>query len=164
MKITNKHTFFWNDEFSNWHPSEFTVQGMTFNCGEQWMMYGKAKLFGDDEAAALIMNSKDPREIKKLGKTVKNFDLEEWTNMSHELVKLGLREKYMQNEPLYLLLMSTGDTTLVEASPYDKIWGIGMSEDHPDVNDESKWQGENRLGVVLTELRDEFSRVEASDL
>lgn len=161
MKVTNKHTFFWNEEFSNWHLSNFKVKGITFNSGEQWMMYGKAKLFKDDETAALIMKSKDPREIKKLGKLVKNFDLEEWTNRSHDIVKFGLRQKFLQNDALYEMLLNTGDTTLVEASPYDKIWGIGMSEDHPDIDDESKWQGENRLGAVLTELRDDFAKSDA---
>lgn len=156
MSSTEKFTFFWETRspFSQWHPSDFTVEGVEFNCAEQYMMYQKAQLFKDEQIARQILLTKKPRDQKALGRKVRNFDTTVWNNHCKQIVYDANYAKFTQNEALKEALFATVGTTLVEASPYDKIWGIGLTADHPDAQDKSKWQGTNWLGEVLNQLRD----------
>ena len=119
-------------------------------------MYGKAKLFDDNKIADKIMASKNVREQKSLGREVKNFDLEIWTENAIDIVYKGNKAKFEQNKDYLELLLSTKGKTLVEASPTDKVWGIGLTADDTDANNILKWKGTNWLGIVLTELRQEL--------
>lgn len=151
----NKFTFFWQSAspFSNWYPSTFSLDGYTYNCSEQYMMHKKALLFGDTEVAQLIMEQTNPRLQKALGREVRNFDPAIWTAKCEEIMVYGLVAKFLSTPLLKKTLLDTGDTILVEASPYDKVWGIGMLESDPCATDPTQWEGQNLLGKVLMEAR-----------
>jgi ribA/ribD-fused uncharacterized protein len=159
MRITDRHIFFWSSIYSNWHPCEFTVDGITFNCSEQYFMYKKALHFNDNENANKILLESHPREQKKLGKKVRNFNTDEWDLASYEIMVEAVYEKFNQNDDLKHQLLKTGDKVLVEASPYDIIWGIGMSEEDDMILDEKNWKGKNLLGKALCEVRERLSVV-----
>lgn len=142
--------------FSNFTKSTFIVDGVNFACGEQWMMAAKARLFDDIEIYNKILRTSTPTQIKKLGRQVKNFDDDVWKSQRYGLVKTGLLEKFRQNQAYKELLISTGDQIIVEASPTDKIWGVGLKETDPKIHDPSKWKGLNLLGKVLMEIRQEL--------
>lgn len=159
MKDYNKYTFFYKtrNPFSNWHPAKFTDQnGVQYTCSEQYMMYQKAMLFGDSEIAQEILRSPDPKEQKELGRKVKGFNSEVWEMHAKRIVYDGCVLKFTQNQRLLDELMSTVGTLLVEASPYDKVWGIGLGEDDPRIHDPANWQGKNWLGEILTMLREDL--------
>lgn len=138
---------------SNWYKSEFTVDGVKFINSEQWMMYQKAKTFGDDEIAQKILTSTSPSEIKGLGRKVRNYDDTIWNGVRQILVYEGLKAKFEQNQDLAKQLLDTGDDILVECNPTDNIWAIHMAEDDPRVKDISQWQGQNLLGFTLMLVR-----------
>ncbi len=151
-------TFFFTEAspFSQWHRCHFVVEGHTFNCAEQFMMHGKAVLFGDADMAARILEADHPRTHKALGRKVANFDGAVWERERLRIVKDGNRAKFTQNEELLAQLFATKGTLLVEASPFDRIWGIGLGANNPRAKDPAQWKGKNLLGYVLTELRDEL--------
>lgn len=151
-------TFFWGKgtPFSNWTKSTFRFAGEDWNCSEQTMMWFKAFLFGDMETADKIRKTSDPREQKALGRTVKGFDQKVWEKKAVEIMVPALCAKFLQNEAFYKALEATIGTTLVEASPFDTVWGIGLSEDDPRAWDKSTWLGKNLLGVCLMEARKEL--------
>ena len=152
------YTFFFTEAspFSQWYRCTFVVDGRTFGCAEQFMMHGKAMLFADPETAAKIVAADHPRDHKALGRKVHGFDDKAWRDARERIVKDGNRAKFTQNAELLALLLATRGTTLVEASPFDKIWGIGLAATDPRANDPAKWRGGNLLGKILTELRDEL--------
>lgn len=156
--MTEGLTLFWGGPFSQWHPSDFVMFKQKFNCAEQFMMAYKALKFRDFGAYKAIMKSDNPRKQKAIGRKVKNFNVDEWAKIARDIVRQGSIAKYTQNLDLCKELVNTYPTTLVEASPYDKIWGIGLSEYSPEALDRSKWQGKNWLGQVLTEVRDSIMR------
>jgi len=156
---------FWrvSDEFgcfAQWYKSNFTIDGITYCCAEQYMMSKKALLFGDNETNDQIMRSKDARNIKHLGRQVSNFDQEKWSENCEEIVYQGNLAKFTQNENIKNKLLSTGDAIIVEASPLDSIWGIGISAENlltPDGELKipvEQWQGSNLLGKALMRVRD----------
>lgn len=147
-------TFFSRDEFSQWHLQDFTVDGIVYNCAEQFMMAQKARLFGDKETEAKIMASTSPKEQKALGRLVANFDPEIWNANAKAIVFRGNYAKFTQNPDLLAKLAATDGTTLVEASPWDKIWGIGLDADDPRASDRSTWLGTNWLGETITDVRE----------
>ena len=149
--------------FSQWWMSDFWFQGLRYCCMEQCMMAGKASLFKDTEAFDLIRASTDPKEIKALGRGVRSFNEKLWNEVKYPLVLTGNYNKFVQNDDLRNFLLSTGNRILVEASPYDKIWGIGLSADDPRAKDPRAWNGENLLGFALMEVRDEIRRVYANE-
>lgn len=156
--MNKKYCFFWraNSPFSNWHKAKFIEDGIEYNCTEQYMMYKKAVLFGDTITANKILQEKFPGEQKRLGRTVKNFNDTVWKENCMNIVYEGNKLKFLQNPRLLEELLKTEGMTLVEASPYDTIWGIGMSEEEAKLVDESQWRGSNLLGKVLTKLRDDL--------
>lgn len=157
--MNKQYTFFYKTRspFSNWHPAIFEDEdGVEYNCTEQYMMYQKAKLFGDHETATEILDAMDPREQKALGRKVKGFVSSIWEANAKSIVYDGCKLKFTQNPHLLQKLFDTEGTLLVEASPYDKIWGIGLGEDDPRIHDPKNWQGTNWLGEILTRLRDDL--------
>ena len=150
------YMFFWGGMFSNWYISDdqFTVDGITYNCGEQYMMYQKAMTFNDKETAKKILDEIVPNEQKKLGRLVKNYNDSTWNRVRYNIVKRGLFAKFSQNENLKEYLLKYKGYQIVEASPYDRIWGIGYYEQDA-INNINNW-GENLLGKILTELAQEI--------
>jgi len=143
--ISMKYKFFWHGPLSNWHIADIVIDNTVFNCMEQYMMYMKALTFKDVETADKIMSVKTPKEQKALGRLVKNFDSANWDKVKCGIGKHGLIYKFQQhNVPLDKTL------TYIEASPYDRIWGIGFTEDKALAN-KSNW-GENLLGKLITEI------------
>lgn len=142
------------DMFSNWYIRDFKVKGITFNCGEQYMMFAKAKLFGDEKIAQAILLEKDPKEQKALGRKVSGFVQSIWDEKCVPIMIAGLTQKFLQHKDMGDALVKTDGTLLVEASKFDKIWGCGLDEKNPLIFDKSKWPGLNLLGErVLTKVR-----------
>ena len=159
MKITEKYVFFQRGIFSNWTKAPFCdpTNGLAFANSEQYFMYRKAILFGDTEMASEILKQgRSPMKAKVLGRKVRGFDPKKWDEEKYEIMKEANRLKYSQNPDLLKELISFGDRTIVEASPRDHIWGIGLGEDDPGLENEQNWRGQNLLGKVLTELAKEF--------
>jgi ribA/ribD-fused uncharacterized protein len=150
MKITNKHVFFWNGIYSQWHKALMTIDKIEYSSCEQYMMHQKALLFGDSEIAGLIMNESNPKEQKKYGRMIKGFDKTTWDKNCLAIVYEGNLAKFTQNAELREQMVSTENRIFVEASPFDTIWGIGLSEDAEGIDNPSYWQGLNLLGQALT--------------
>ena len=144
-------------EFSNWFRSEFEYDGKHFINSEQAFMYLKAKLFNDTDIIEKILKNGNPMICKNLGRCVKPFDPVLFDENKYQFMVDVLLAKFSGNPSLKKLLLDTGDAILVEASPKDKIWGIGMDLNHPDFNDSSKWKGQNLLGKALMEVRAKLS-------
>jgi ribA/ribD-fused uncharacterized protein len=159
MRRVGNFTLFFGaeDAFSNWHPCRFSYHVVDFRSVEQFMMFSKAKLFGDEDIAEAVLATHLPKEQKALGRKVRGFDLDTWKAKRESIVYVGCREKFAQHPGLRTLLLATAPTELVEASPYDVIWGVGLSEHHPDITDKSKWRGQNLLGQALMKVRDTLS-------
>jgi ribA/ribD-fused uncharacterized protein len=149
--------FFWDGPFSQWHPSPMTIDGGTYNCAEQYMMYIKAQIFEDEDTATKIMESQHPAQQKALGRKVKNFDKKKWDAIARLVVYKGNMNKFQQNDELRERLMETTGT-IVEASPHDPIWGIGLSENDPRCKSRDTWQGTNWLGEVVTAVREQLKK------
>ena len=159
MKVTDKYVFFWSGLFSNFAPIKEGIKfdGFRFPTSEHIFMYIKAKTFNDNEIAEKIKSAPDPKTAKSLGRKVRGFNEEVWKKHRDNAMKTAVQLKFnaspeFRNE---LLKEKYRNKTFVEASPYDRIWGIGMSMEDPNVNNESKWRGLNLLGNILTKLRDE---------
>lgn len=155
MKTRDGFLLFWGSEDwpSQWHLVDFEIDGRRYNCAEQWMMAEKARTFGDDRRLAMILAATSPREQKNVGRQVSNFDAQIWESKCKSVVFRGSHAKFTQNPDLERLLLETGDLRLVEASPSDRIWGIGLSEDHPDATRPGSWRGKNWLGKALMKVR-----------
>lgn len=168
-KNPEKFTFFWQapSPFSQFHPAKFHAKplfittpdddkGYTFLHCEQWMMFNKAKLFKDEKSAAMIIAATEPIQCKSLGRKVENFKEEIWKQENERIVLEGNRLKFTQNPSLLEKLRQTEGTTLVEASPRDRLYGIGLSANNPKSLNRSTWRGKNVLGELLTKLREEL--------
>ncbi|WP_440135425.1 NADAR family protein [Chitinophaga sancti] len=162
---TPKFCFFWKPEISEdgsitesclgqWWVAPFTVNGKTYLTAEHWMMAGKATLFGDTEIEKKILASPSPATVKALGRKVANFDPAKWDAAKREIVRQGNIHKFTQHPELKAFLLSTGKDVLVEASPLDRIWGIGLSATNENAAHPEKWRGQNLLGYALMEVRD----------
>jgi len=154
--MTQKFVFFWESDspFSNWYPQSFIHEEQEYNCSEQYMMFKKAMLFNDIEVAQLIMEQTSPRKQKMLGREVRGFDQNVWMIECEGIMVPGLVSKFTQDSYSHNRLIETGNATIVEASPYDKIWGIGMSKDDPRATNPAKWEGLNLLGKFLMKTRE----------
>lgn len=153
--MTPELVLFWKppNPFGQWTVSPFGIDGITYSCAEQYMMAEKARLFGDTEIEIAILKSDSPRHHQKLGKRVSGFEVDRWIAERRKIVFRGNVAKFTQNEELRSLLLDTGDRRMVEASPIDKIWGIGFAADNPKAYDPENWVGLNLLGEVLDEVR-----------
>jgi len=151
---------FYNGPFSQWYNSPFKAKPLSLpmltfdfaNC-EQYMMFEKAMLFDDEDTAKEIMKTNDPKKIKALGRQVKNFNENIWTKNREKIVYTGNLHKFSQNPELLIYLLKTGKAILVEASPYDKIWGVGIAENDPEIYNIKSWRGLNLLGKILMQVR-----------
>ncbi|MCA9071973.1 MAG: NADAR family protein [Planctomycetaceae bacterium] len=143
-----------NSCFSQWFASPFTIEDIFYLTAEHWMMAGKARLFGDDESIEKILKAHDPKSAKALGRKVKKFDDAVWQENARRLVTEGNIAKFSQNDDLKEFLLGTGDVVLVEASPYDRIWGIGLKAKDERAKHPSTWEGQNLLGFALMDVRE----------
>ena len=126
----------------------------SFQTAEMFMMMGKAALFGDNVIFLQMSRTSDPKIQKDLGRKVRNFSEDIWNRYAQDIVKIGNFLKFNQSDELIMRIKAFGNGTLVEASPYDKIWGIGIQLGHPDVMNKAKWKGDNYLGECLMFIRD----------
>ncbi len=156
MKITESMVLFWGtrDIYSNWHPSPFVIDGVQYAHVEQYMMAEKARCFGDTQSEQAIMLATDPKDIKALGRGVRGYVDAKWAAVRLEAVTRACIAKFSQNEALGRQLLATGDKLIVEASPVDPIWGIGLGENDPRALDVQQWRGQNLLGIALMKARD----------
>ena len=148
---------------SQWWMAGFRVEGRPYCCMEQFMMAEKARLFGDKETLEKIMQASVPGTLKALGREVKHFNQAEWDKCKYTIVLTGNFQKFLQNPELKDFLLRTGDKILVEASPRDRIWGIGMGKSNENAENPAAWRGQNLLGFALMEVRDELRRVCANE-
>lgn len=161
-KIDNSvdYVFFWHtgSPFSNWHPAQYVYNEIEFNCSEQGVMWSKAKLFEDDEIAEQILQcaTNQQKLMKSLGRQVKNFNESTWKKNRMKIYYDHCYQKFIQNSLLKEKLLDTGDKTLVEASPSDRIWGIGLNEKDARVTPPNRWPGTNLLGIILTNIKNEL--------
>lgn len=146
--------YFVSGYLSQWHIAPMVIDGITFNCCEKRMMYMKAIKFNDEVRANLILESDEPKEIKKLGREVINFNDEEWDAVADNVVFNANLAKFSQNEDLLKLLLDTGDRIIVECAPYDCRWGNGLNITDTLKTPPDEWKGSNRLGKVLMSVRD----------
>lgn len=151
--------FFWGHRtpgrgyLSQWWPSPFTVGGVEYATAEHYMMAEKARLFGDAETAAAVVGATHPRRAKDLGRRVRDFDEGTWREHRVSIVTRGNEAKFAQNGELRDFLLGTGSRVLVEASPLDRIWGIGLAAEDEHAEFPSRWRGLNLLGFALMEAR-----------
>jgi ribA/ribD-fused uncharacterized protein len=162
-----KYLFFWGHQptrdgsisktcFSQWFEANFMIDGIHYLTAEHYMMAEKAKLFGDEEVRSAILKSVHPKQAKDNGRKVRNFEASLWEAQRLSIVVAGNLAKFQQNPELQKFLVGTGDRTLVEASPVDKIWGIGLAADHPDAVNPDRWPGLNLLGIALMQVRSQI--------
>jgi len=161
-----KYLFFWGHQkstsettkscFSQWYTSEFEENGLAFKTAEHYMMYRKAVLFNDEDSAQKVLASSSPRQVKAFGRNVIGFDESAWRKHRFQIVVQANLLKFSQNKDLAKFLINTGDRVLVEASPVDKIWGIGLDQHDKACEDPNKWKGLNLLGFALMEVRDQL--------
>lgn len=157
MRITKTHYYFWNTIYSQWYMSKhkdylFEENGKGFITAEHYMMYHKALTFNDIEIANKILNTVHPGAVKKLGRMVKDYDDKIWSQRRFDIVVQGNLLKFSQNEDLFKDLEKHKDKIFVEASPDDKIWGIGLHYEDDRVLDENLWQGQNLLGKAINKV------------
>jgi ribA/ribD-fused uncharacterized protein len=167
--------FFWGDRprkdgkitsscLSQWFKAGFKYNDIYYPTAEHWMMAGKARLFGDQKALQYILDAPTPKDAKDLGREVRGFDQKLWESERYKIVLDGNILKFSQNPDLRDFLLSTEDQILVEASPYDKIWGVGLKKEDPSILRPDKWKGLNLLGFALMEARDVIKlRIENED-
>ncbi|WTF04352.1 NADAR family protein [Streptomyces sp. NBC_01613] len=138
---------------SQWWPSPFTVDGVTYGTAEHWMMAAKARLFDDAEAERRVLAADHPSLAKKAGRLVRGFDEEIWERERFGIVVEGSAHKFAAHADLREFLLGTGERVLVEASPVDRVWGIGLAADDEAAGDPERWRGPNLLGFALMGAR-----------
>jgi ribA/ribD-fused uncharacterized protein len=161
MSETATHVFFVGGPFSQWFRCEFRApmpfgdseEEVVFNCTEQYMMAGKAMLFGDTETLAKIMAETSPKEMKALGRQVKGYDDDRWREVARDVVTQGNLAKFGQNAALREFLFTTGDKIIVEGAWYDAVWGVKLEWSDPKIIDPANWLGTNWLGECLMAVR-----------
>lgn len=161
-----KYMFFWSHQtgndglsascFSQWYEAAFWVESQRYTTAEHFMMAEKAALFGDKQTRAKILAAPTPGAAKALGRCVSGFDENTWIANRFAIAMRGNHAKFSQNPELGGFLKQTGSRILVEASPVDRIWGIGLVQDDPRAANPNCWQGLNLLGFALMRVRDEI--------
>ncbi|NVD97557.1 NADAR family protein [Massilia sp. BJB1822] len=160
-----KYVFFWGHQpgkngvtascFSQWYEAPFTVDGERYLTAEHFMMAEKARLFDDQAIRTQVLNAATPGEAKALGRQVQGFDEAVWLAQRYAIVIRANEAKFAQNPDLGQFLQQTGKRILVEASPVDRIWGIGLTQDDEKASNPNKWRGLNLLGFALMQVRDQ---------
>lgn len=161
-----KYLYFWGHQkpkegvsktcFSQWYDANFEIGGVIYQTAEHFMMAEKARLFCDTKAEQKIISASNPREAKKLGRSVLGFDNTLWLENRFSIVVNANLAKFAQDPELKTYLLSTGSRVLVEASPVDKIWGIGLAANDVGVDNPNLWKGDNLLGFALMEVRSQL--------
>lgn len=139
--------------FSQWWPAPFSVDGETFASAEHYMMWRKALLFDDSDSATAVLRAHSPAKAKEIGRTVRGFDEQRWREHRWDIVVTGSTAKFGSDPALREFLLSTGKRVLVEASPVDRVWGIGLAQDSEFAEMPQRWRGLNLLGFALMEAR-----------
>lgn len=163
-----KFLFFWGHQpakdgnvtqscLSQWWHAPFILDNVTYKTAEHFMMAEKARLFNDANVLEHVLKSNSPADAKKLGRTINSFNPDIWDQKKFDIVVSGNYYKFSQHEDLKAFLLNTKDRVLVEASPVDKIWGIGMAADNPNIENPLMWKGENLLGYALMSVRNKLS-------
>ncbi|MGW5662065.1 NADAR family protein [Streptomyces sp. NPDC003758] len=142
---------------SQWWPSPFTVDGVEYATAEHWMMASKARLFDDAEAERKVLQSPEPALAKKAGRLVRGFDEAIWERERFGIVVEGSVHKFAAHEALRDFLLGTGERVLVETSPLDRVWGIGLAAGDERAADPERWRGPNLLGFALMEARERLT-------
>ncbi|MDE7307303.1 MAG: NADAR family protein [Lachnospiraceae bacterium] len=168
-----KFIFFWGHSehpgnitkacLSQWYPCKFIKDNVVYSTAEQYMMAQKALLFQDTDTYDKIMEAEHPKKYQSLGRKVKNFSEAVWNQHKYNIVVEGNLCKFSQNEKLKDFLLGTNSRILVEASPYDAIWGIKMAAEDKNIENPLMWKGENLLGFALMEVRDMLSHSDLSE-
>jgi ribA/ribD-fused uncharacterized protein len=159
-----KYLYFWGHQppcgggagpgcFSQWWPSPFELDGVRFATAEHYMMWRKARLFDDEEMAERVLTASHPKQAKDFGRQVRRFDQTAWESVRGEIVLAGNTAKFTQHADLGAYLAGTGNRVLVEASPVDRVWGIGLAADDPLAAQPRRWRGLNLLGFALADVR-----------
>ena len=167
QKTRVKYLFFWGHTqksqgtidkscFSQWYPANFSEGDTTYLTAEHYMMAKKAELFGDLSIRDEILKVSHPKQAKELGRKVRSFDGAVWDENKIQIVQQANLLKFSQHPELREFLLGTGDRIIVEASPYDRVWGIGMTGDHPHAEQPERWRGENLLGFALMAVREQL--------
>ena len=158
IKIYNKHVAFWGSPLSNFYECSFEEKGIVWKSSEQCIMAKKAAYFDDFEIYDMILESETPKDAKKLGRQVRDFDAEKWSEVCFEKMYEAVYAKFSQNNNLKELILSDKfeGKGFVEGSPFDAIWGVKIDWRNPDIDDECNWQGQNLLGKVLDKVREEL--------
>ena len=157
MKVVpEQFVFFWKDFVGQWTIDPFFDLGVEYCCTEQYMMHRKALLFKDYRIAAVIMETTSPKEMQRLGRMIANYDQKKWDECKFAIVLNGNRLRFGQNPSSAQRLCFYDSERYVEASPYDKVWGVGLGENDPLILDPTNWKGCNLLGEVLNIVRDEL--------
>ena len=164
-----RYLFFWGHKplpsgqvgkpcLSQWWPAPFTVNGFVYATAEHFMMAEKARLFGDEQTRAQILKAGSPKAAKQLGRQVNRFREDVWVEARLQIVVAANLAKFGQNHELEAFLLGTKDKVLVEASPLDRVWGIGMTADNEQAMNPEQWRGLNLLGFALMEVRRQLRR------
>jgi len=153
MKVTDKYIFFYGGIFSQWHLCDIVIDNIKYCTCEQYMMIKKAELFDDNYALGQIMSSSDPAAQKSWGRRVKNFDQNKWEKIARKVVFDANYAKFTQHDNLKQQLMDSGDKVIVEASPTDCIWGVGLRATSSKILDSKNWRGTNWLGEAIMKVR-----------
>jgi ribA/ribD-fused uncharacterized protein len=158
-----KYLLFWGHQptaggvgkgcLSQWWPAAFTVDGVSYPSAEHYMMAAKARLSGDGEAVGKILAAPHPGAAKALGRQVRGFEEQLWAEHRFDVVVAGNMAKFGQHRQLRDFLAGTGSRVLVEASPRDRVWGIGLAADDERAESPERWPGLNLLGFALMEVR-----------
>ncbi|GAA4558459.1 NADAR family protein [Streptomyces collinus] len=146
---------------SQWWPAPFTVDGVAYATAEHWMMAAKARLFEDAAAERAALAAGHPAEAKKAGRLVRGFDEAVWARERFRIVVEGSVHKFGAHPELLAYLLGTGDRVLVEASPVDRVWGIGLAANDEAAMDPERWRGPNLLGFALMEARERLGTARA---
>jgi ribA/ribD-fused uncharacterized protein len=155
-----RFVFFWKERdldpgcLSQWWPAPFVVDEVTYRSAEHWMMARKARLFQDAATLDKVVRAPTPAAAKSLGRAVRGFSEDRWASARYDIVVAGNLAKFSQNDDLRRYLVSTGTRVLVEASPLDRVWGIGLAGDDEAASSPSRWRGMNLLGFALMEVRE----------
>ena len=144
--------------FSQWFEAAFIVDSVAYPSAEHFMMAEKARTFGDHRVRDEVLKSRTPAQAKALGRQVSGFDDRTWNDVRFSIVVAANEAKFSQHPELREFLLQTGGKVLVEASPVDPVWGIGLAADHADASTPERWQGLNLLGFALMEVRSRLGR------
>ena len=169
-----EYLFFWGHQvskrfattkscLSQWYAAPFCIDGVRYATAEHWMMASKARLFSDEATLTRILESTDPKSAKAVGRTVRGFDEAIWMRNARQIVKEGNLAKFGQHDELRTFLLKTGDIVLVEACPFDTIWGIGLGAEDKRALHPETWRGKNLLGFALMEVRAELQSTSTPD-